>query len=124
MIKSVELQPPLTIMSASFDCVARKVEANFNRHLDEARIKAMTGGEPITARFMRQNFFQFAPVFKLWLVANDRPKVTSRHPPNHLVTAWRSRALRWRRAAFLRMLRSGRSGSCGSSPNILVRSRR
>jgi putative DNA primase/helicase len=50
------------------------VEANFNRHLDEARIKAMTGGEPITARFMRQNFFQFVPVFKLWLVANDQPR--------------------------------------------------
>ena len=51
------------------------IEANFNRHLDEARIKSMTGGEPITARFMRQNFFQFVPVLKLWLVANDRPRV-------------------------------------------------
>ena len=35
----------------------------------------MTGGEPITARFMRQNFFSFTPVFKLWLVANDQPRV-------------------------------------------------
>jgi putative DNA primase/helicase len=51
------------------------IEANFNRHLDEARIKSMTGGEPIAARFMRQNFFQFAPVLKLWLVANDRARV-------------------------------------------------
>jgi putative DNA primase/helicase len=51
------------------------IEANFNRHLDEAKIKAMTGGEPIVARFMRQNYFQFVPVFKLWLVANDRPRV-------------------------------------------------
>ena len=51
------------------------IEANFNRHLDEAKIKAMTGGEPITARFMRQNFFSFTPEFKLWLVANDRPRV-------------------------------------------------
>ncbi|WP_338834089.1 phage/plasmid primase, P4 family [Bradyrhizobium septentrionale] len=51
------------------------VEANFNRHLDEAKIKAMTGGEKITARFMRQEFFEFAPQFKLWLVANDRPRV-------------------------------------------------
>jgi hypothetical protein len=41
------------------------IEANFNRHLDEAKIKAMTGGEPIVARFMRQNYFQFVPVFKL-----------------------------------------------------------
>jgi putative DNA primase/helicase len=51
------------------------IEANINRHLDEAKIKGMTGGEPITARFMRQNFFQFEPEFKLWLVANDRPRV-------------------------------------------------
>jgi putative DNA primase/helicase len=51
------------------------IEANFNRHLDEAKIKAMTGGEPIVARFMRQNFFPFVPEFKLWLVANDRPRV-------------------------------------------------
>lgn len=51
------------------------IEANFNRHLDEAKIKSMTGGEPITARFMRQNYFQFTPVFKLWLVANDQPRV-------------------------------------------------
>jgi putative DNA primase/helicase len=51
------------------------IEANFNRHLDEAKIKAMTGGEPITARFMRQNFFSFQPEFKLWFVANDRPRV-------------------------------------------------
>ena len=51
------------------------VEANFNRHLDEAKIKAMTGGEPIVARFMRQNLFSFIPEYKLWLVANDRPRV-------------------------------------------------
>ena len=51
------------------------IEANVNRHLGEAKIKAMTGGEPIVARFMRQNFFQFVPNFKLWLVANDQPRV-------------------------------------------------
>jgi putative DNA primase/helicase len=51
------------------------IEANVNRHLDEAKVKGMTGGEPITARFMRQDFFEFVPQFKLWLVANDRPRV-------------------------------------------------
>jgi putative DNA primase/helicase len=51
------------------------IEANFNRALDEARIKAMTGGEPITARFLYANYFEFTPEFKLWLVANDRPRV-------------------------------------------------
>ncbi len=50
-------------------------EANFNRPIDEAKIKAMTGGELITARYMRQDFFSFLPEFKLWLVANDFPRV-------------------------------------------------
>lgn len=53
------------------------VETNFNRQLDEAKIKAMTGGEKITARFMRQDYFEFTPAFKLWLGANDRPRVRS-----------------------------------------------
>jgi len=56
------------------------VEANFNRPLDEARLKAMTGGEKIAARFMRQEYFEFLPAFKLWLVANDRPRVRGTDP--------------------------------------------
>jgi putative DNA primase/helicase len=51
------------------------IEADANRQLAEAKVKAMTGGEPIVARFMRQNFFSFVPEYKLWLVANDRPRV-------------------------------------------------
>lgn len=51
------------------------IEANFDRHLDEAKLKSMTGGEPIAARFMRQDYFEFTPAFKLWLVANDMPRV-------------------------------------------------
>jgi putative DNA primase/helicase len=51
------------------------VEANWTRQVDEARLKAMTGGDPITARFMRQDFFQFTPEFKLWFAVNDFPGV-------------------------------------------------
>jgi putative DNA primase/helicase len=51
------------------------IESNVNRQLDEAKIKAMTGGEPITARHLYKNFSEFKPQFKLWFVANDRPRV-------------------------------------------------
>ncbi len=51
------------------------IEANFNRQLNEARIKGMTGGDPITARLLYSNFWEFVPEFKLWLSANDRPRV-------------------------------------------------
>ena len=51
------------------------VEVNWNRQIDEARVKALTGGDPITARHLYQGFFQFQPVCKIWLVANDLPGV-------------------------------------------------
>ena len=53
------------------------VEANVNRKLDEARIKALTGGDPVTARFMRQEFFTFSPTMKIWMAVNDLPRVRS-----------------------------------------------
>lgn len=52
-------------------------ETNWNRQMDEAKLKAMTGGEPITARFLRQEFFEFVPQFKLFIAANDFPRVRS-----------------------------------------------
>ena len=55
-------------------------EANVNRQIDEARIKTMTGNEPLVARFMRQNEFQLMPEFKLVLIANNFPRV--RHKDN------------------------------------------
>ena len=41
----------------------------------EARIKALTGGDIISARFMRQDFFEFEPVFKLLIAGNHKPLV-------------------------------------------------
>lgn len=42
----------------------------------ENRIKEMTGGDRITARFMRQNSFSFAPAFKLSIVGNNAPSLS------------------------------------------------
>lgn len=43
--------------------------------LNTARVKSLTGGDPQTARFMRQNFFTFLPQLKLWLATNHLPRV-------------------------------------------------
>lgn len=43
----------------------------------ESRIKALTGGDPISARFMRQDFFTFTPAFKLMIAGNHKPSLRS-----------------------------------------------
>jgi len=48
-------------------------ETEEGRAWAEAKIKQMTGGDPITARFMRQDFFTFRPAFKLTIVGNHKP---------------------------------------------------
>jgi putative DNA primase/helicase len=42
---------------------------------DQERLKALTGGDEITARFMRQDNFTFMPVLSLTMSANDAPKL-------------------------------------------------
>ena len=48
-------------------------ETEEGRAWAEARIKQMTGGDPISARFMRQDFFTYKPQFKLTIVGNHKP---------------------------------------------------
>ncbi|HHY33345.1 MAG TPA: hypothetical protein GX515_10125 [Firmicutes bacterium] len=50
-------------------------EAEEGRRLAEAKIKDLTGGDTITARFMRAEWFEFKPEFKLWLGTNHRPVI-------------------------------------------------
>lgn len=57
---------------------ARMVTANEtdqNDRLAESRVKAMTGGDSITARFLYKEHFTFLPEFKLWLRTNNRPVI-------------------------------------------------
>lgn len=48
-------------------------ETEANQQWAEAKIKRMTGGDRIAARFMRQDFFEYTPQFKLFVVGNHRP---------------------------------------------------
>lgn len=46
------------------------------RRWDEAKIKTLTGGDPISARYMRQDFFEFMPQFKLLIAGNHKPSLS------------------------------------------------
>jgi putative DNA primase/helicase len=46
------------------------------RSLNETRVKLLTGGEPIRARRMREDHWQFIPTHKLVIVTNYMPKVS------------------------------------------------
>jgi hypothetical protein len=40
----------------------------------EPKVKSLTGGDPITARFMRQDLFTYQPEFTLWCAGNRKPR--------------------------------------------------
>lgn len=54
---------------------AQEVEKNCR--WAETKLKALTGGDRLTARFMHQNYFTYTPQFKLVLVGNHRPALRS-----------------------------------------------
>ena len=52
-------------------------EVEEGRRLAETLVKQMTGGDRQKGRFMRQDWFEFEPTYKLWLAANHRPIIHS-----------------------------------------------
>lgn len=58
-------------------CHISAVETEEGRRWAESKIKSLTGGDPIAARFMRQDFFEFTPQFKLMIAGNHKPSLRS-----------------------------------------------
>jgi putative DNA primase/helicase len=52
-------------------------ETERGRSWQEARIKSLTGGDPITARYMRQDNFTYRPEFKLMIAGNHAPRLAN-----------------------------------------------
>jgi P4 family phage/plasmid primase-like protien len=56
---------------------ARASETEAGRAWAESRLKALTGGDTITARFMRCDDFEFKPAFKLTIIGNHAPRLVN-----------------------------------------------
>lgn len=50
-------------------------ETQHGRKWDEQKLKKITGGGRLPARFMRENFFEYVPQFKLLVVGNAQPEL-------------------------------------------------
>jgi putative DNA primase/helicase len=53
------------------------VEVDNGKSLAEGLLKLLTGGDTVAARFLYRETFEFVPRFKLWLAANERPRVSA-----------------------------------------------
>lgn len=51
------------------------VEIEIGKKLDEALTKEVTGGDPITSRFLFREYFEQKPTFKLFIAANYKPEI-------------------------------------------------
>lgn len=52
------------------------IETDEDRRLSEARVKAVTGKDPITCRFLYGTYFTYVPNYKIWFAVNHKPIVT------------------------------------------------
>jgi putative DNA primase/helicase len=74
---------------------------------NEARVKAVTGGDSCTARFLYGEYFSFDPTAKFWLAVNHKPQVTD---DSHGF---------WRRVRLIPFL--GRFSGCDCDKDLLAK---
>lgn len=76
---TIELKGRASVPTDVADLVGKRLvtatETDERTRLNEARFKALSGGDPITARHLYSSFFEFRPVAKFWLAVNHKPRV-------------------------------------------------
>ena len=55
--------------------LVRCVETDEKLAFNEGLVKQMTGSDTLTARFLRAEWFEFRPAFKLWFATNHKPTI-------------------------------------------------
>ncbi len=51
------------------------IETEDGKRLAEARVKSVTGQDPITCRFLYGEYFTYRPTYKIWLAMNHLPSI-------------------------------------------------
>lgn len=77
MTKKNESEIPTWLASTAGMRIISVSEVKDDQRFDEGLMKRLTGGDEITARFMRENDFSFIPIAKIWMMGNDLPRVAS-----------------------------------------------
>lgn len=70
-------QHPCAVAALQSVRLALTQETEKSSRWAESRLKQMTGGDKLTARYMHQNFFEFVPQFKVLVAGNHRPRLTA-----------------------------------------------
>jgi putative DNA primase/helicase len=68
-------QHPTDVADLRGKRLAVACETEEGRRLAEAKVKQLTGGDRLRARFMRRDFFEFDPTHKLVIVGNHKPQL-------------------------------------------------
>ena len=55
-------------------------EQTSGKRFDESKVKRLTGGDVLTGRFMRGDFFDFPPSHLVWVLSNHLPEVREGGP--------------------------------------------
>jgi putative DNA primase/helicase len=71
---------PTDLASLCGSRIVAATETTKGRRWDESRILALTGEDRISARLMRQDFFEFLPTFKILISGNHKPALRSITP--------------------------------------------
>ena len=66
---------PNDIAALEHKRIVTSSETNNGTRLNEARLKAISHGDPVTARYLHAEFFTFGPVCHIFLFVNHKPKV-------------------------------------------------
>ncbi|MDP8929977.1 MAG: phage/plasmid primase, P4 family [Actinomycetota bacterium] len=51
------------------------VETGVGRRLDETLVKRVVSGDPLTARYLHQEYFEYLPSMKVWMATNKLPQI-------------------------------------------------